>query len=1018
MDVRRDTTIWRRLFELLSILFVLLFSYFVRTTDMGNHALTVDERINMTRVIHSPRFIIDSLASQGPPGEDISPPLYHLILHAFTMAGEGDFWVRLPGVLAGVGCVAVVYLLGGLLFSRYVGYISALLLACNVYQIILSQIVRPYGVMLFFCGAALLALMAALKQHRGWLFVAALFLALSFYTNYTASGYLAGFLAVWGGGSVAGLALRRRTGANILYEFKTLLAACCLATLLYLPWVRSHLYALKYALTTYPPTPGASFDWGQVVNSLEEFMPLNFPGAKWYTLAAFALTVLGILRGIIRGRLAEIILLTGWALGPLIIFVASGSPFPFYARRFCGVLFPLTLFIGLGIEAIASGVNFTANSLTKMRLRTPGVLVGVLVALLLLHPMYAAYGRLMSWRLSPGYEAALDILLNRNNCQYEYDSGVPHVGFLLSWYLPRVVKPLPLKDDMPYRRTMVFLPPRAAPDATEQAGTRIARFREEYLFDSYRVGLLHKGRLAMCPDKHGDFVYEDDFSTLTLYTDAFHYENALVDTTKKSLMIYDREKKASVQYVFKGPGGYSPASADLELGVELTANALSPTRDHIGVSVVCDGKERMVGKISSEDFTDAGFDGKTSGNWRLTKTFHLPKEALAGPGLEFRLFMEGRSTISIIEVRSLRIVCRGEPVAVEDDYPVRFALKELEDSGALYAFTPGARPVGGAKVMAFMLDEGISRPAVVGGPEQREHFLTSQPGIRPVAELRDATGKNRCELYDPYLEEPFVSLGMKGNGAYEWEGSVPDGAVNLTLQGAIDHPELEIDGTRMVVPVRAPKDSLLQLGNNGTSELLFRPVFSANLPSPRFFLQDKIRVNPYGPNLQCKGGEPCKLMYMFQSEWPIKEMTVTYRPRVFNDPEKLNSVELSYSIEPDSFKTIHRLRSNGNGEWSPINNAVILRLPLDKPRQTVILQVNMLNEGCQIWSSPEHPMVVHAILDTRAWSGVWIPGKQFTLRATPESINDFTAYFHALSQNPLSELIMKPTLVSGHEPYR
>ncbi len=78
------------------------------------------------------------------------PPLIFLIDFIFLKLGGVSLWiVRLPAVIAGVGSVALVYLMGNLK-NRRVGLIASLLLAVSTYHVWISRIGLQESVVIFF----------------------------------------------------------------------------------------------------------------------------------------------------------------------------------------------------------------------------------------------------------------------------------------------------------------------------------------------------------------------------------------------------------------------------------------------------------------------------------------------------------------------------------------------------------------------------------------------------------------------------------------------------------------------------------------------------------------------------------------------------------------------------------------------------------------------------------------------------------------------------------------------------
>jgi hypothetical protein len=94
---------------------------------------------------------------------ELSPPLYHLLLHGWTrLAGDGDFAGRLLSALLGAAAIPITYLLARALFGRRTALVAALLAAVAPLYVVYSREAAMYALFL------LLALLAALG-HVGWL---------------------------------------------------------------------------------------------------------------------------------------------------------------------------------------------------------------------------------------------------------------------------------------------------------------------------------------------------------------------------------------------------------------------------------------------------------------------------------------------------------------------------------------------------------------------------------------------------------------------------------------------------------------------------------------------------------------------------------------------------------------------------------------------------------------------------------------------------------------------------------
>ncbi|MFW6135616.1 MAG: glycosyltransferase family 39 protein [Chloroflexota bacterium] len=87
------------------------------------------------------------LIVEGAAG-DIHPPGYYLLLHYWRAAfGQSEFALRSLSVVAGLGLVAVIYLLGRRLYDETTGLIAAFLGAISPFAVYYAQEVRMYALL-------------------------------------------------------------------------------------------------------------------------------------------------------------------------------------------------------------------------------------------------------------------------------------------------------------------------------------------------------------------------------------------------------------------------------------------------------------------------------------------------------------------------------------------------------------------------------------------------------------------------------------------------------------------------------------------------------------------------------------------------------------------------------------------------------------------------------------------------------------------------------------------------------
>jgi hypothetical protein len=183
-------------------------------------------------------------------------PLYHWLLYAWLHAVPITEWsLRLPSLLAGLGCIVGVYLLCRRLLGEQVALVAALLAALDPMQTVVSSIARPYALGNLAC---LLSFWALLGILYGRSTASRTGSAVGYGVTMALQGYLNPVLLLVGVGHVGILVYwwlgrpRQKTGARANpspWAFRNApprsvalllfwLAGCVLAVVLLLPQMR------------------------------------------------------------------------------------------------------------------------------------------------------------------------------------------------------------------------------------------------------------------------------------------------------------------------------------------------------------------------------------------------------------------------------------------------------------------------------------------------------------------------------------------------------------------------------------------------------------------------------------------------------------------------------------------------------------------------------------------------------------------------------------------------------------
>ena len=154
------------------------------------------------------------------------PPFSFFIHHLFLLAGNSDFFLRLPSALFGIGSLPLCYVLIKRLASVPTAIFAVLVLAMSPFHIWYSQEGRMYAQLLFFFLLSSIMLLQALERGRWqwWVFYALAVAAGMFTHVMMAFGVLANVLWL--------LLFHRR-------QLFPLIASGALVALLFLPWVYS-----------------------------------------------------------------------------------------------------------------------------------------------------------------------------------------------------------------------------------------------------------------------------------------------------------------------------------------------------------------------------------------------------------------------------------------------------------------------------------------------------------------------------------------------------------------------------------------------------------------------------------------------------------------------------------------------------------------------------------------------------------------------------------------------------------
>jgi hypothetical protein len=325
------------------------------------------------------------------------PPLQYLVGWAAGGGQAAEGWMRLPFVVAGVAAVVAVGLLGRRLFGPATGLVAAALLAVSPFHVELSQLARPYALLVLGAAASWLMLVRALERGTAldWIgfSVAA---ALSCYTH-----YLAGMVVVAQGVMAAAWVARRR-GEGAL---RALVSFAAVAVLL----APSTGLLERFA---HGQVGGGRVSLATIVDFARGALAYELLGAGPRAALTGGLLVLGLWRLRRRPELGLAVLAV-LAL-PLAIVWAVNPTQPLAGRYFGFALPVVVLTVALGLVGVARGAGAACARVLGPRHPGAGRAAAVAAAVALIAagnlPVRAALDQYYRWRAGNDWRTVAAVL--------------------------------------------------------------------------------------------------------------------------------------------------------------------------------------------------------------------------------------------------------------------------------------------------------------------------------------------------------------------------------------------------------------------------------------------------------------------------------------------------------------------------------------------------------------------------------------------------------------------------------
>jgi 4-amino-4-deoxy-L-arabinose transferase-like glycosyltransferase len=325
----------------------------IRLHGLADKALWFDETVS----VFFARMPADRVLAVLP-ANDPHPPLYYLLLHAWTgWLGSGEAAVRGLSALIGVGVVLLTWTLGRRVAGDWPALFATVLVAVAPAQVAAAQEARMYGLLALTALASWGTLWRAVGPGRGsaaawatYAVVTAAMLYSHYYGAFVVASQVA-FLAWRGSGAVE---WRRAAWAGVG------------VAVLFAAWAPSFAAQLAggrgWPAHRPPLTLGALPDALVAMTTGQPLLraasvEFDVPGAAVLGLVGFAAAMVLAAYGLRDARLAPErrgLLLAG-ALGPLVAAFAVSLGVNVFARRYLLVITPfIALLVGAGAAALAA----------------------------------------------------------------------------------------------------------------------------------------------------------------------------------------------------------------------------------------------------------------------------------------------------------------------------------------------------------------------------------------------------------------------------------------------------------------------------------------------------------------------------------------------------------------------------------------------------------------------------------------------------------------------------------------
>lgn len=994
-----DADAGERRFHLVCLAFVTLLGGWLRLHCAGLESFKIwDDSFTLGIARGSFTDIVRTFQYQFSDGyAEYQTPLFYFIESLFLRLGDSDLVARLPGIIAGTALIPALYLLCRELANARVGLYAALLCAVSLYQVESSQLIRVYAFFLFMSVACAYVFLRAVNENRPRLWAAfAVLGALTLYTSYlnAVNVLFQGVFVVL----TAGAAYARRDGDRAAAKKMVLgyAAAMVFALAAYAPWIKIQLLNQRMLAGT-DGSSGQPFFKAlfAVVNEFaftyNDFLSFPVHGERVLALAAA-----GALVCLILGRFRSLLFVLLW-MGTLLVMLRLGGGGLHIRNRHVMLALPGLYFLAAcAVDFVAAGV-FKLLRLRIVNREAVYLLAGLCLVLALQYPNLRTYDYFYRRQDDRLKDLAWELATTKENLSHKYFLGMESkwtpaaAALFFDRYLPGVFEDLGNMEKPAYRRGLIMVPARDREQAAQSHPWAPGGVFPGVAW--FRAGFVNRSPLELAFGPGGVFVYEDGFDGLAVFSDAFALRRVRTDAS--ALRPVSKAEPGEVEYRFFVPDGAALTDGFLRLDAVATGGLYDLPDARILVFAGKNGEslslaaEIPAGPRAEEE--DLKYVARLKA--RVPLAGLLPRVG----AFSVKIVLDPGERRGLVELRDLAFDFSLEGAAPDPDVAVLRQAAAIGKNASLARYRPGARPMAPDALYCFSMNDartGYGPPSSFDPRAGREAFLRERPNAQPVAVHSFPDGEAAFEFYDPALARPGVELVPGTPLALENGTSAPIAAKGLELQGVLDRPVIDLDGTRLSVPVSssAPLSVFLDPGGDGLiqASLLYTPEgFGLQAASASL----NMRRNGAEECVTCRDAQECRVEYEIASELPLAEFSVTSYPRVFSDAARQGFASMSYSLDGGAFEKAYRYATPGTGTWEGLYVPRRFSLRPDKPFYRLGVRFDLSGDDAQLWSSKAYPMRILARIDASGPAAPEIPPGLSTLRLEGNGGGALRAFF-------------------------